>query len=352
MIIEAVRLVVTLATTAAGFLIGRAVPDWYQDAAIDPDVSIVTGAVLGAGVGYVAGGLLGRAIRRALDRAPDLVARASGPELFAGTFGMLVGVLIGVVLGLPLVVFLPRVLGWPTASLLVLVLAAFGSRIFAVRSDDLLATAGLRPRRIRPGRTSGESASVVDTSAVIDGRVLEMARSALIGGNVIVPQFIVDELQGIADSGSIHHRRRGRRGLDVLTALGELPDVDLRIADDVVPEHDDVDAKLITLCDRIQATLISTDHNLIKAAGLRGIPTLNPHAIGEALRPQLAPGDRLTLLIERTGTEPGQGVGYLDDGTMVVVEEAAGLVGSSIDIEVANTLRTSVGRLLFARPAS
>ncbi len=351
MIIEAIRLVVTLATTAAGFLIGRAVPDWYPDAAVDPDVSVVTGAVIGAGVGYVAGGLAGRAIRRALDRAPELVSRATGPELFAGTFGLLAGVIIGVVAGVPIVVLLPPVLGWPAAALLVLILAAFGSRIFATRSDDLLATAGLRPRRVRAGRLSGDSAYVIDTSAAIDGRVLEMARSGLIGGNLLVPQFVVDELQGVADSGSVQHRRRGRRGLDVLEALRDLQDVDLRVADDVVPEHDDVDAKLVTLCDRIGATLVSTDHNLVKAAGLRGVSTLNPHAIGEALRPQLTPGDRLALLIERAGTEPGQGVGYLDDGTMVVVEGAGDMVGSSIDIEVANTLRTSMGRLLFARPA-
>jgi uncharacterized protein YacL len=173
-----------------------------------------------------------------------------------------------------------------------------------------------------------------------------------VSGDLVVPEFVLDELQGIADSGSSHHRRRGRRGLDVLDALRELSSVEVRVADDVVPEHEDVDAKLIGLCARISGTLISTDHNLVKAAGLRGISTLNPHSVGEALRPQLVPGDHLTLLVERAGTEPGQGVGYLDDGTMVVVEDAADRVGQSIDVEVANTLRTSVGRLLFARPSS
>lgn len=352
MIIEAVRLVVTLATTAAGFLIGRAIPDWYPEAGIDPDVSIVTSAVVGAGIGYVAGGLIGRLIRRALDRAPELVSRASGPELFAGAFGLLAGLALGVVVGMPAIVFLPPVLGWPLASLLVLILAAFGSQVFASRSEDLLAAAGLRPRRIRSASQAEGPAHVVDTSAVIDGRLLELCRVGLIAGDLVVPEFVIDEIQGIADSGSVHHRRRGRRGLDILDALRELPAVDVRVADDAVPELDDVDAKLISLCTRIEATLISTDHNLVKAAGLRGIATLNPHAIGEAMRPQLVPGDRITLLIERPGTEPGQGVGYLDDGTMVVVEGSAEMVGRTIDVEVANTLRTSVGRLLFARPAS
>jgi uncharacterized protein YacL len=352
MIIEAVRLVVTLATTAAGFLVGRALPDWYPDAAIDPDAAIVTGAVLGAGIGYVAGGLLGRGIRRGLDRAPDLVARSSGPELFAGTFGMLAGLLLGAVVGLPAIVFLPPVLGWPLAALLVLVLAAFGARVFSARSDDLLAAAGLRPRRVRPGVPLGGPAFVIDTSAAIDGRILEMCRAGLVTGDLLVPEFVLDELQGIADSGSAHHRRRGRRGLDVLEALREQQTVELRIADDAVPQFEDVDAKLVGLCDQTGATLVSTDHNLVKAAGLRGIATLNPHSIGEALRPQLVSGDRLSQLVERAGTEPGQGVGYLEDGTMVVVEGAAGLVGQSVDVEVANTLRTSVGRLIFAKTAS
>jgi uncharacterized protein YacL len=280
-----------------------------------------------------------------------LVARASGPELFAGTFGLLAGVLIGVVVGVPVVIFLPPVLGWPLASLLVMVLAASGSQIFATRSEDLLAAAGLRPSRIKADTRTAGPAFVVDTSAAIDGRILELCRTRLITGDLIVAEFVLDELQGIADSGSANHRRRGRRGLDVLDALRELSGVDVRVADDVVPEHDDVDAKLIGLCARRSAVLVSTDHNLVKAAALRGIDTLNPHSVGEALRPQLVPGDRLTLLVERAGTEPGQGVGYLDDGTMVVVEDAADRVGQSIDVEVANTLRTSVGRLLFARPA-
>ncbi len=352
MIIEAVRLVVTLATTATGFLIGRAIPDWYQDAAVDPDIAIVTGAVIGSGVGYVAGGLIGRAIRRGLDRAPELVARASGPELFAGAFGLLLGVLIGVVVGLPMIVFLPTVLGWSAASLVVLILASFGSRVFSARSDDLLNAAGLRANRLRAGGSAGGDAYVIDSSAAIDGRVVEMVRSGLVGGNLLVPQFVVDELQGIADMGAVNHRRRGRRGLEMLDVLRDVPDANLRVVDDQVPEHADVDAKLLELCQRLGATLVSTDHNLVKAASIRGLSTRNPHSIAEALRPQLGAGDRMVLTIERVGTEPGQGVGFLDDGTMVVIDGGADRVGENVEIEVANMLRTSVGRLLFARPVS
>ncbi len=135
----------------------------------------------------------------------------------------------------------------------------------------------------------------------------------------------------------------------MLDALREVSGIDLRVSEDSVPEHGDVDAKLITLCARSEATLVSTDHNLVKAAGLRGVSVLNPHALGELLRPALVPGDRVAILIERQGSEPGQGVGYTDDGTMVVIEGGAASVGSVVEVEVANTLRTSVGRMLFAR---
>ena len=347
MISEAVRLVITLATTAAGFVVGRAIPEWFESAEVDPDVSIVTGAVLGAGIGYVVGGLMGRLVRRSLDRAPELVARASGPELFAGAFGTLTGLLVGVVLAVPAILLLPPVIGWGLGALLVLIFSAFGGRVFAARADDLLAAAGLRGRLTEPSGPDG--AFVVDTSAAIDGRLLELARSGLVTGVVWLPEFVLDELQGIADSSSKQKRRRGRRGLDVLDALRETAGIEVQVVNDSVPEHAEVDAKLIALCSRYEGTLVSTDHNLVKAAGLRGIATLNPHALGESLRPALVPGDRMTMVLEREGTEPGQGVGYLDDGTMVVVEGGAEVVGDTVEIEVANAVRTSVGRMLFAR---
>ena len=348
MFIELVRLVVTLGLTAAGFLIGREIPGWSSGPTADPDLSSVLGAVIGAGIGYVLGGLLGRGIRRGLDRAPQLVARASGPQLFAGTFGLVAGLLVGVVAGLPLVLLAPVVVGWPVAALLVLVLAAFGGRVFSARAHDLLAAAGLRSRSAARRAPAG-GGFVIDSAAAIDGRVLELARAGMLAGEVWVPGFVLDELQGIADSGNKDRRRRGRRGLEVLEALRDVPAVDLLTADDDLPGYEGVDAKLLALCSRGGSTLVSTDSNLTRAAGLRGVAVLNPQALSEVLRAQHLAGDRLTLKVEREGTEPGQGVGYLDDGTMVVVEGGAAAVGRTVEVEVANTLRTSIGRMVFAK---
>ena len=350
MIIEAVRLVITLALTAVGFVVGKALPDWFEATSIDADVSIVMGALIGAGVGYVIGGLTGRVVRRGLDRAPDLVAKATGPQLFAGTFGLLAGLFVGVVISVPVVLLLPPVGAWPLAALIVLVLASAGSRVFASRAGDLLAAAGIRTSR--PPAASGATglpAFVVDSSAAIDGRLLELCRAGLVTGEIWVPEFVIDELQGIADSGEKRKRRRGRRGLDVLDALRDVPDVLLKSTDENPAGFEEVDAKLMALASKWGATMISTDHNLTKAAALRGIKVLNPHALGESLRPSVVPGDTVVIEIEREGTEPGQGVGFLDDGTMVVVEGGAALVGQTLEIEVANAMRTSIGRMLFGK---
>jgi len=344
-LIEAVRLVVTLAFTAIGFMIGSELPE-QGVVGSDPDLAIIVGAVLGAGVGYVAGGLIGRLIRRLLVRSPRLAETATGPQLFAGAFGLLTGVLVGAVASVPLVVLTPPVAGWPLAVLLVIVLGAFGSRLFALRATDLLAAAGIRSV---PEGSSGGDTYVVDSSAAIDGRVLDLARAGLVRGVVVVADFVVDELQGIADSGDRNRRRRGRRGLDVLEALREISGVTLRADRRTFPTFEEVDAKLLALTVDLAGRLVTTDHNLAKAAGLRGLEVLDLQALGEVLKAGPMAGESVRVLVERAGSEPGQGVGYLDDGTMVVIEGGAAVVGEEYEVEVTSALRTSVGRMLFAK---
>lgn len=351
MLIEAVRLVVTLAATAVGFSIGRGAPGWTE-AAADPDTAAVVGALIGAGVGYVLGGLTGRLVRRGIDRVPAAVDRISGAQLFAGAFGFVAGLLVGAVAAVPAIVLLPEVVGWSVGALLVIVLAAVGARAFIARSEDLLAAAGLASRRRPSSEAEADRRFVVDSSAAIDGRILDLARAGLMRGEITIPGFVVDELQGIADSGQINRRRRGRRGLDVLEAITEAPGVRVAVDERTFPGHPEVDAKLLAIASDLAATLVTTDHNLAQAAGLRGIEVLDPQAIGEALRSGPLAGDVVSLAIEKAGSEPGQGVGYLEDGTMVVVENAASAVGHTIDIEIAGALRTSIGRLLFAKRAA
>lgn len=349
MFVEAVRLLITLSVLVVGYNVGGAIPAWFPGAGFDSGVPDIWGAVLGAGCGYVIGGVIGRALDRSMARAPQVTRRTTGPELFAGAFGLITGIIVGGVLAVPTIVFLPHVSGWPLAGLIVLILAAFGARVFAARSDDLLALAGLRraPRSIPEGAPDRDR-FVLDTSAAIDGRVLDLVRAGLIRDNVWVPAFVIDELQGIADSSDRSRRRRGRRGLDVLEALGETPGVSFLVLEDSVPQHSDVDAKLLALAAKVDCGLITTDHNLAKAASVRGLRVINPHSIGESLRPEVAAGDVVEVSVDRAGNEPGQGIAFLDDGTMVVIANGAAVIGSQVSVEVTNTLRTSVGRMVFA----
>lgn len=347
MLVEAVRLLVTLAATAIGFSVGSSWDQIFPDSAFDADAALVWIVVVGAGIGYVSGGVIGRAVARLLADAPDYFSEASGPQLFAGGFGVVVGVVVGVVLAAPVVALVPGIVGWPIAALVVLVTAAVSGRVFASRGSELFP--GVRSRR---STNSTVSRFLIDSSAAIDGRVLELARAGLVAGSVAAPSFVVDELQALADASDDKTRKRGRRGLDVLDAVAAVPGVEFVVTEDSVPEHREVDAKLLALALETDASIITTDHNLARAASLRGISVVNPHELADRLRPALATGDRLQLRIEKAGSEPGQGVGFLDDGTMVVVNGAADSIGRTLDVEIANMLQTNVGRMAFAHPAA
>ena len=352
MVVEAVRLLITLAVTAIGFQMGDSLSDRFPDVVGTSDTASVVGAVLGAGVGYVGGGIFGRGFRSRLETAPErLVARVSGPSLFAGAFGVVTGLLIGIVLSIPIVLFVPVAIGWPLAALVVLILILVAVRIFMARAEDLLAVAGLRTRG--PLRSlslaEGDRAHLIDSSAAIDGRLLALVQAGLVQGRLWAPAFVVDELQGLADSGDGGVRRRGRRGLEALEALHSAT-AEFTVLDDAVPAYEDVDAKLLELAARSGARLVTTDYNLSKAAELRGITVLNPSLLGEKLKPIVSTGESLTVSISKAGKGAGQGVAYLDDGTMVVVEDAADAIGAELEVVVTSTTRTAVGRMLFARP--
>ena len=352
MVVEAVRLLITLVVTAVGFLMGDSLSDRFPDVLGTSDTASVVGAVLGAGVGYVGGGIFGRGFRSRLETAPErLVARVSGPSLFAGAFGVVTGLLIGIVLTIPILLFVPGAVGWPLSALVVLILILVAVRVFMARAEDLLAVAGLRSRG--PLRSlsleEGDRAHLIDSSAAIDGRLLALVQAGLVQGRLWAPAFVIDELQGLADSAESGVRRRGRRGLEALEALHSAT-AEFTVLDDAVLEYEDVDAKLLELAARSGARLVTTDYNLSKAAELRGVTVLNPGLLGEKLKPIVSTGESLTVSISKAGKGAGQGVAYLDDGTMVVVEDAANAIGRELDVVVTSTTRTAVGRMLFARP--
>ncbi len=346
MFVEVVRLFVVFLATGGGFALGA------SEQGVDGGNGAVIGATLGASTGYVLGGAIGRLLRRAMGAVDHRLGQVPAHRVFAGAVG---GIAIGgltAVIGIPIATLLPGRVAWPLVGLMVWVGAYQGCTYGSRRSDELLALAGLSSRplvRASPlGEDREQDAVLVDTSAVVDGRLLPLARAGFLRDALLVPRFVLDELQGIADSQDLSRRRRGRRGLEMLEALGEQTDVQVHVLDDEVPEHEEVDAKLVALARRLRTSLLTVDEPLQRVAELQGVRCLSVRRLAEGLRPPHVAGDVLRVPLSRPGKEAGQGVGFLDDGTMVVVSDAAALVGQEIDVRVTSHVQTSMGRMLFA----
>jgi len=194
------------------------------------------------------------------------------------------------------------------------------------------------------------SNKILDTSAVIDGRIAEICKSGFIEGALIVPRFVLEELQRIADSSDPLKRAKGRRGLDILNAIQKYEGMDVRVVDHDFPKIKGVDSKLVALAITMDAKIITNDYNLNKVAQLQGVQILNINELAHALKPAVLPGETLSVQIMREGKEPGQGIGYLEDGTMVVVEEAKRFLGKTIEVTVTSVLQTAAGLMVFTTP--
>jgi uncharacterized protein YacL len=198
-------------------------------------------------------------------------------------------------------------------------------------------------------KSSGHTQKILDTSVIIDGRIADISNTAFIEGPLVVPQFILKELQLVADSPDGIKRQRGRRGLDVLSSLQKSSQVSVVISEADFPEIKDVDTKLIELAKQLDAKIITNDFNLNKVAQLQGIPVLNINELANALKPVVLPGESIRVFILKEGKEKDQGVAYLDDGTMVVVDNSRKLIGQTVDVTVTSVLQTTVGKMIFGR---
>jgi uncharacterized protein YacL len=198
--------------------------------------------------------------------------------------------------------------------------------------------------RIEEGR-----ATIIDTSVIIDGRIVEVCEAGFLEGSFVIPQFILQELQNIADSSDSLRRARGRRGLDILHKIQKINNINVKIVDEDFPKIKEVDAKLVALARTLDAKIITNDFNLNKVAELQGVTVLNLNELANALKPVVLPGEKLNIFIAKEGKESNQGVGYLDDGTMVVVDNAKKSINRQVDVIVTSVLQTTAGRMIFAK---
>jgi uncharacterized protein YacL len=198
-------------------------------------------------------------------------------------------------------------------------------------------------------KSTGQVQKILDTSVIIDGRIADLSTTAFLDGQLIVPQFILKELQLVADSPDGIKRQRGRRGLDVLSQLQKSSQVSVVISEADFPEIKEVDTKLIELAKHLDAKIMTNDFNLNKVAQLQGITVLNINELANALKPVVLPGESIRVFILKEGKEKDQGVAYLDDGTMVVVDNSRKLIGQTVDVTVTSVLQTTVGKMIFGR---
>lgn len=344
---DALTLLVQGAACLAGAGVGLALAQGLvaRDVLSEP-INLVYLTVLGLLCGYLFSPPLVRATRRLwswLRRLPPDAVVAAG---VGATCALVVTVLLNSVL--------ERVPGFSwQLSLLLTCLLVGASSWFSVTNRSFFAPHALRtppavpPTTVPPPPSVG--LKVIDTSAIIDGRIAEVAATNFLSGTLLLPRFALRELQRVADSDDPTRRKRGRRGLEVLEQLKSTPGLRLEVVADDFEDIGEVDAKLVRLCRARRAALLTTDYNLGRVAGLEGVQVLNLHALTSALKTSLIAGEILPLQIVKAGREPGQGLAYLDDGTMVVVEGAAALVGSTVQTVITSHLQTSVGRMIFAK---
>ena len=297
------------------------------------------GAGLGAAVGYVAGGAAGRQLRRASGRLAARVASTPATTMLGAAAGALLLGGLGALAGVVTMAFVPGRWGSPLLALLAWAGVYAGSHIGASRGTELAGTV-LRP-------PSPLAAAVLDTSAAMDARLLDLARTGFLPTPLGLAPFVVDELHGLADASDGVRRRRARRGLEALQVLRDEGLV--AVLPDEVPERSAVDAKLVALAARLGARLVTTDTTLARIADLQGVAALDLRRLGVA--DARIPGEVVRVTVRREGRDEGQGVGFLDDGTMVVVAGGASRLGDELEVTITSSVDTSRGRLLFATPA-
>ncbi|HTR68828.1 MAG TPA: hypothetical protein VMH41_01195 [Mycobacteriales bacterium] len=331
-----------------GYEAGRVAASHGHGAVLGPFGGAGIGIIVGSGVGYVVGGIFGRTAANTADRTEHALREVSADTLLAGGFGAFVGGLFGTAIGWPVFLIPQRVLAASAFGIIVVLMSYVGFRVGAAKRDDVLAIVGSR-HGVPPRRAASSAVDkVLDTSVAIDARILDVVRAGFLHGRVIVIQPVLDELQRLADANDPIRRGRGRRGLDTLESLKREPVLDLVVVPDPQPAVEEVDAKLVRASLDNDWALLTLDSNLAKVANLAGVRVLNLHSLALALRPPVVVGEDVSVHLVKPGRAPAQGVGYLDDGTMVVVERGKALVGKDVTVKVTSVVITANGRLVFA----
>jgi uncharacterized protein YacL len=281
-----------------------------------------------------------------------LLGRMAAETLFAGLAGLVIGLLTAALLSFPLSL-LPAPFGSVLPVISVILLSYFGISLFVMRQGDIMSLIGSISGRSAGGSgtswTNLNRTILLDTSVIIDGRVADIAKTGFLPGTLLIPRFVLNELQYIADSPDGLRRQRGRRGMEVLAELQKLPNIMVRVSDIDVQGVREVDDKLVVLGKQLKSPVLTNDYNLNRVAELQGVTVLNINELANAVKSVVLPGEVMNINVFQEGKEVGQGVGYMDDGTMVVVENGKDYIGEYMNVHVTKVLQTAAGRMIFGR---
>ena len=287
-----------------------------------------------------------------------LLARISAQTLLASIIGLVIGLIFAALLAFPLSL-LPSPIGRILPFVGVLIFGYFGVAVFVMRQNDLFGMFNaISNHAVAENHDGTPNAPVwnegrtilLDTSVIIDGRIADIARTGFLPGTLLIPRFVLNELQYIADSSDGLRRQRGRRGMEVLSQLQKEPAIPVRVSDIDVEGVREVDDKLVILARQLRCPILTNDYNLNRIAELQGVMILNVNELANAVKSVLLPGETLSIRVIQDGKELGQGVGYMDDGTMVVIESGRDYMNRETLVTVTKVLQTAAGRMIFARP--
>jgi uncharacterized protein YacL len=301
---------------------------------------------LGETVSKVEGVVVGFLVTVGIIVTEFLFRRVALKVIMGGILGFIIGLTSASIIAAPLK-FVP--LERSIVNFIVLLMNAFFGYLgvtIGIREGERFNAANIK-RLFKGG--SGENLKVLDTSVIIDGRIADICETEFLDGTLIIPQFILQELQHIADSSDSLKRARGRRGLDVLHRIQNMNHMEVQITDEDVPRIREVDSKLIALAKRWGAKIVTNDFNLNKVAELQGVKVLNINDLSNAVKPVALPGETMRVFVLKEGKEAGQGVAYLDDGTMIVVENGRRHINRNVEVAVTSVLQTAAGRMIFTR---
>ena len=345
-------------------LVGAAVGFYYLpllwgilNIALNPALLVFIDIIIGALIFWLLSLPLASGTEKLIQRIEKELTKRSPVYLFFGTLLTIIGLVLAILISIPLWRTRIPVINNILPILLMIVFSYFGFRIGTTRLDDWRKAFTHAKSSKNDGGNVIERQDdnyhhykILDTNILIDGRIYDLVKTGFLEGTLLVPNFVLYELQYIADSGESIKRVRGRRGLDILNKLRNEKIVPIEMYDGDFEDIPEVDSKLIALAKKVDGVIVTNDYNLNKVIQFQNVQVLNINNLAKSLRPRVIPGETMTVVVVKKGTERQQGVAYLDDGTMVVVEDGCYFMDKQIEVEVTSALQTDAGRMIFARP--